>query len=350
MISTEHLIIGQGLAGSVLAWSMMERKLDFHVMDSPSLPKSSMVAAGLYNPVMFNKLRISRMAEKLWPEMLKTYSAIENTIGHKVLHPMKSVKLLNDEELSDWQNKQEDPPGKYIGQIMSHMTIPGIKPFSAAGLILESGYLDIPKLIDGINNILCQKKQMIVEDLDYSSMEFQNERFEIRNLISAKNVIFCEGAAVINNPWFKNAGFHPNKGEIIEIESETIDFDGIIRDKVFLLPSGINRYKVGASYLHNQTNNLPEKKNLPLLTSKLEQLISIPYTITDHKAGMRPAVKDRMPVLGSHPLNKNLMIMNGMGSKGVVYAPYCANIMMNYLTNENYSIPQIINVQRYLKN
>ncbi|ASB50674.1 NAD(P)/FAD-dependent oxidoreductase [Alkalitalea saponilacus] len=348
MINTKYLLIGQGLAGSVLAWQMLEHQMDFHVMDSPSLPKSSMVAAGLYNPLMFNSLRVARMTDKLWPEMHKTYSAIEKTIGKRILHPMKSVKMLNDEELSDWQSKQQSPPGKYIGKILPQMQISGIKPFSAVGFILESGYVDIPQLIDGISKILHQKKLMIIEDLDYSSMEYQNERFEIGNQISAKNIIFCEGAAVIKNPWFKNAGFHPNKGEIIKIETELNDIEYIIRDKVFLLPSGKKRFKVGASYLHNQTNGLPEKKNLPLLTTKLEQLISIPYTITDHKAGMRPAVKDRIPVLGSHTKNKNMMIMNGMGSKGVVYAPYCAKIMMDYLTDENYTIPQFMNVQRYL--
>ena len=59
--------------------------------------------------------------------------------------------------------------------------------------------------------------------------------------------------------------------------------------------------------------------------SQLEELLKVPFTITDHQAGIRPTVLDRRPLIGPHPLHKNVFIFNGLGTKGIMLGPYFAN-------------------------
>lgn len=59
----------------------------------------------------------------------------------------------------------------------------------------------------------------------------------------------------------------------------------------------------------------------------------MPYTVVDHKVGMRPTVSDRRPVLGMHPEHKGLFIFNGLGTKGYMLAPLLSFEMAEYMAN-----------------
>ena len=63
-------------------------------------------------------------------------------------------------------------------------------------------------------------------------------------------------------------------------------------------------------------------------------MIKVPYDITDHKAGVRPATKDRRPYLGVHPQQQNVFIFNGWGSKGVLLIPYFAEKFCDFLVDK----------------
>ena len=57
----------------------------------------------------------------------------------------------------------------------------------------------------------------------------------------------------------------------------------------------------------------------------------MPYEIVGHVAGVRPAVKDRRPLIGESPVKKNVFIFNGMGTKGALLAPYWAAHLASHL-------------------
>jgi len=65
-----------------------------------------------------------------------------------------------------------------------------------------------------------------------------------------------------------------------------------------------------------------------------------------HTAGIRPTVIDRKPLLGSHHLHRNAAVFNGLGTRGVLIAPYAAPILYNHLTNQN-PIPREISIERF---
>jgi glycine/D-amino acid oxidase-like deaminating enzyme len=60
----------------------------------------------------------------------------------------------------------------------------------------------------------------------------------------------------------------------------------------------------------------------------------VPYKIVEHKAAVRPTVKERRPFIGLHPQNNCIGIFNGLGTKGVLLAPFFSSHFADYLEDK----------------
>ncbi|MGZ3929944.1 MAG: FAD-dependent oxidoreductase, partial [Bacteroidia bacterium] len=67
------------------------------------------------------------------------------------------------------------------------------------------------------------------------------------------------------------------------------------------------------------------------LEKKLQHITTEFYEVKDHRAGVRPSVIDRRPVIGAHPQHRNMYVFNGMGTKGVMLAPYFAEQLIRHI-------------------
>lgn len=65
-------------------------------------------------------------------------------------------------------------------------------------------------------------------------------------------------------------------------------------------------------------------------------------------AGIRPTIKDRRPILGLHPKNKKLAILNGLGTRGVMIAPLMARKLYQHIEN-NMELGKEIAIDRFQK-
>ncbi|MCW3075505.1 MAG: dependent oxidoreductase [Bacteroidetes bacterium] len=75
-------------------------------------------------------------------------------------------------------------------------------------------------------------------------------------------------------------------------------------------------------------------------------MISSEYQILKHEAGVRPSSKDRRPIVGPHPLHSNMHVFNGLGTKGVMLAPYFANNFVLFYLQKQPLNPEI-NIKRF---
>ena len=51
-------------------------------------------------------------------------------------------------------------------------------------------------------------------------------------------------------------------------------------------------------------------------------------------AGIRPTVKDRRPLVGRHNTHKNMFVLNGLGTRGVMIGPYVADKLFKLIEHE----------------
>ena len=134
----------------------------------------------------------------------------------------------------------------------------------------------------------------------------------------------------------------------MEIVAPELSEDYILNKKVFVLPTGNQRFKVGSTYEWENLSEMPTSEGKESIINRLNNLISVDYKVVNHVAGIRPTVSDRRPILGKHPDWDQLYVFNGLGTKGVMLGPYFACKMVNALTIKNYFLPEEVQIDRFL--
>lgn len=343
----DYIIVGNGIAGAVLSYSLIKRDRSVLVIDNPSLSQSSKVAAGLYNPIVFKRLMKSWMANEIFPFAENFYQDAENIFQAKFLHKKEIVKLFAEEnEKSFWINKLDSDAGKYLSKdIHPENYFQSINNSNGSANVLNAGYLDIKSFIQKNTEQLKKLESYTEESFEYDEISFEENGVSYKNY-SASKIIFCEGCKAIDNPFFNWLDFKLTKGEVLTVKIPNLKMENIINKGVFILPLGNDLYKVGATYEWNDLTEKITDKGKSELKNKLEKIIQIPFEIILHEAGIRPTVKDRRPLIGIHPMHKQLAIFNGMGTKGVVIAPYFAEKLFEHI-EKNKSLLSEVDANRF---
>jgi glycine/D-amino acid oxidase-like deaminating enzyme len=115
------------------------------------------------------------------------------------------------------------------------------------------------------------------------------------------------------------------------------------------MPIGNGQYKVGATYSWDDLNCETTDSAQRELLGKLRNIISIHPDVVSQKAGIRPTMHDRKPVIGLLPDNPQIGIFNGLGSKGVLLGPYFAKQFASFLTGNSTYIHPEADINRYFR-
>ncbi|MDL5049296.1 FAD-dependent oxidoreductase [Oscillatoria amoena NRMC-F 0135] len=158
----------------------------------------------------------------------------------------------------------------------------------------------------------------------------------------ASKIIFCTGVRVLSSRYFSWIPVRPLKGETLSIEPEAQP-GCILNRGVYVVP---HIWKVGATYNKHDLVPATTEAGRQELKKGLDELVSFPYKITGQDWGFRPTTPDRRPILGPHPEYEQLVIFNGLGTKGVSLAPYFSDVLVNWLENGR-PINQLVSINRY---
>lgn len=347
-METDFIIVGQGLAGTLLAFELFRQNKRFVVFDGPNLPQASEVAAGLINPVVFRRMTKSWLVDDAFPRMENTYRQLEQLLQERFYFPQQMLKILSAEGVGLWKQKAlaNELEAYLIPDPQITNRINGIEGPLDMGCVTQSGRLDIQKLILSFASFLDQQNWVRKEEFDCIKLVLGPKEVEYQD-ITASKVIFCEGPAASVNPFFKNLKFKHSKGEILELEIQELMLHEIINSEVFVMPVENGRYKVGATYSWNELNWEVTATAREELLEKLRHITSSHVNVLSQKAGIRPTMHDRKPAIGLLPDRPQIGIFNGLGSKGVLLAPYFAHQLANFLTGVSGYIHPEATVQRY---
>jgi glycine/D-amino acid oxidase-like deaminating enzyme len=348
----DYIIVGQGIAGTVLAFTLVRDGCSVQLLDDPALSSASKVAAGLYNPVVFKRLTKSWMADELIPFLDTFYTDLEETLSCTFHFKKEIIKLFAEEQEKEfWLKKTNAEVGTYLSKTIRESFLPQLlnSPMGAAS-VLHAGSINTRIFLEASANYFRGLGCLENEKLETDQLVISEDHITYKNY-KAKKLIFCEGARAAENPYFKWLPFRLTKGEILTIrlrDGDEIPFDQVINKGVFILPMGNNSYRVGATHTWDDLNDEPTAEGLSELKEKLEKIIRVPFEITGHLAGVRPAVNDRRPMLGLHPEHPALAVFNGMGTKGVMLAPYFAKHFVDFLEHGQ-ALDAEVDIQRFTK-
>ncbi len=346
-MNIDYLIVGQGLAGSILSYQLLKQGKRIVVVDDPRMQSSSNVAAGLFNPITGKKMVKTWLADDLFPQLINFYGELERFLNGRFLYQKPIYRPFTSfAEQNEWVAKSADPVRQKFIQKNYHASAYGDFVHDAfGGLELNfSGYVDIATLLKQYRAFL-QREQIIVEEA------FEEEKLTIFNdwakykHIEAGEVVYCDGPFSGDESHFSWLPFRRVKGEILIIEpNEPVPV--IFNRGIFILPLENGYCKVGSTYDWEDTSWDVTEKSREELKGKLDAFFKKGYKIIDQVAGIRPATLDRRPFLGAHPAVKRLRIFNGFGTKGVSLMPYFSEKFCNFLIYGK-ELPVEANINRY---
>jgi glycine/D-amino acid oxidase-like deaminating enzyme len=327
----DYLIVGQGIAGSVLAWQLLKAGKRVVIINNRHINQSSQVAAGIYNPITGRNLVKTWLADQLFPTLAHFYEEVATILSANILYPMPMFRpFLNKQESIIWEKKALEDSYKPFWKETA-MNYQGNYIFNQYGgfIINQAGYVDVPCFLAATRDYLQSKDYYIEADFDYEKLQLFEDSVNYQGIRAGK-IIFCEGPQVTLNPFFNYLSFRLAKGELLRIQLfQPIDI--IYNRRVFVLPRAEGQAFVGASYEWDDLTLKPTERAKQELEYKLKMLIRLPYTVLGQQVGIRPATLDRRPYIGLHPQHPQVGIFNGLGSKGVSLAPYLANEFVSHL-------------------
>jgi glycine/D-amino acid oxidase-like deaminating enzyme len=346
MKQKEVLIVGQGLAGTLLAFELHFAGVEVCIVDNPQKSTATRVAAGMVNPLVFKRMTKSWMVDDLLPVMKKRYRDLEDLLGERFYFDLPMIKPLSEQETELWQQRKADEKfAPFVEEICESSPVQPIFEANAYGIVKGSGYLKTGLFLDAAKRFFQENELLIEADFPANHNNFGDRVFQD---IQYNKIVFCEGHFLQSHPLFDFVRLQPAKGEVLQIYAPELSEEYIINRRVFVLPIGDHRFKVGSTYEWKDLTDRPTEEGKNSIVDRLKDLIHVDFTVEEHWAGVRPTVTDRRPVLGKHPEFDHVYLFNGLGTKGVMLAPYFAKEMKALLLHHNYTIDKEVDLNRFL--
>ncbi len=345
----DYIIVGQGIAGTTLAYTLLKNNHKILVIDSQNPQSSSRVAAGLFNPITGKRMLKTWQADVLFPFFFDFYQELEAVLQASFFHPLPMYRPFHSvHQQNAWLTESAETEN--LAYISSQQVPESLqKQINAplGGLVLQkTGYLNLSVLLSHFRQFLQEKEAFSGNVLEDTEVSFENDKVRWQDY-EAKKIIFCRGFEDSKSVFFQDLPFAPTRGEILDL-TLPIDFQWIVNKKCWVIPLGEGKHWVGSSYDKKVLNTTPTEWGKRSILERFEKLTTLKFEVLNHRAAVRPTTADRRLLVGINPDYQQVTIFNGLGTKGVSQAPYFAQQFYEFLEHGKPLLPEI-DIQRYQK-
>lgn len=328
-MQVDFLIVGQGLAGSLLAKELLRRGRTVHVLDDRWKSSSSQVAAGLMTPLTGRRFTLT----KDYPELFAAAKTRLTELG--VFRPIQVYRMFVDEEqrgkgLKRTECKSCQP---FIAQVTSKQgELDAGLTDAFGGALMNGAWVDLPKLMSDVRAELLAAGSLTEVSFDPADAVVTADGVTWRT-IRAGAIIYCDGyKSALRGP-FKYLPWQPAKGEALTLRSDVADKPFILNREGWALPMGQGVWRTGTNWQWDQLDEAPTEPQKEKLIRRFRSYFGqeVQVDVTAHIAGVRPCTSDNHPFLGAHPSLPRTYLFNGLGPRGTVWAPLMADEIAAYL-------------------
>ena len=322
MRTVDAIVIGQGLAGTTLAWRLRQRGQSVVVIDREQGVSASRIAAGLITPVTGKRLAKSSRWDTLHPAALAFYRTIERDTDSGLLHQKPALRLFLDEAERDEYRKHS--VGMLAGLVRKARFNREwfIAPHGAFEMP-DAARLDVALYLEASREAFEREQSYLRADVDPArDLELSTDVVRLPRLnLKARFIVFCRGFAPDADPWFGSIRFNAAKGEILTVRIAGFTEERVVHRGIWLAPLGGGLFRVGSTYEWDDLDDSPTPERRAEIESRLRQFLRLPFEVIDHRAAVRPVIDAGFPVLGRHPREPRLAYFNGPRVKGLVAGP-----------------------------
>lgn len=343
MKNVDYIIVGDGYAALFLAHQFIKNKKSFALF-SEGKKSASQISAGIINPVVLKKFTTFWLAQEQLDFLKTTLQEIEQYTGVNYLVQENIHRIFHDEnEQKLWLKKSQTPE---LSQFLSEefKVINDVQNNFSTGKVKQSARLNVKGFFTDLLAYLDEQKYLVKEKFDYEILDTQNSIYKDFNF---RNIIFCEGMGVKNNPFFSEIQVVPNKGHHIRVKlSKDLSDNITIKKKHFLFPLHNGLHFYGGTYDRDQLHEKIDESAVEQLKNGLGEIYHNEFSVEEVHFGFRPTVIDRRPIVGAHSVHKNLFVLNGLGARGILNGCYFANTLFQHIEND-LEIPDEISINRF---
>jgi glycine/D-amino acid oxidase-like deaminating enzyme len=316
------------------------------------MPSAYKVAAGLINPVTGRWMTKSWNFDQLLPEAEAMYRSIEKTLDIEIYHSLSELRFCQNTD--DVKRVSRRLRNRRYQDVLGEFHEPGSGTYDfndsyGCFEIKKAAYVDLPKLVTSLQDTFFQNNQFRDEYFDHSELKKVGSTWRYRDIF-AEDVTFCEGAAHSKNPWFSQVPLTPIKGETLHCKSRTLELaKKLIHHKKWILPYPDGSFRIGATYDESDNDAAPTKAGKEVLLAAACAALKKSHDIEtiSHKAGIRPSTSDSKPIVGAHPDQRGLYLLNGLGSKGATSGPSMAKLLTGHILDGS-QIDTEVDLKRFI--
>ncbi|NOT73105.1 MAG: FAD-binding oxidoreductase [Hyphomicrobium sp.] len=329
--SYDTIIVGQGLAGTTLAWCLMEGGQRVLVIDSDEPVTTSKIAGGLITPITGQRLALSWRVDEMLAAARAFYARVERRTGHKVFHERTATRLFaSDIEREIWARRRDKPEFRVhlAAEQPTPLLPPDIGDASGGGFDMATAQLDVARYLATSRTHFDYRACALDWTRDVS---LAGDCVTVAGHKAAR-VFSCEGYAATRNPYFSWVPFKGAKGDILTVRFDAGFPEKCLHRGIWIVPAGgDNLFRVGATYDWANLDGVATQPARAWIEAKLKAFIRVPYTVIDHQAAVRPVIRESKALIGLHPQHPRLGFFNGLGSKGSLHAPWFAAALAGHV-------------------
>ncbi len=332
-LKKDYLIIGQGIAGTVLALELHRRGKSVVIMSKEGKSWSSSVAAGVYNPFNFRRM-IPTWKAKETVELAKLFYTAAEKITNSKFHTNKEIirPFATLEERKMWENYAAQEGAIFADNIIREQVCEGkLNTPYGAGFLNDCGVVNTALMMHATREFFTARNEYKDEWFEASKLEIRDDGVVYDNRITVTKIVFCEGHLALGNELFSEMPIAPTKGEVLHVSIPGLGLNEIVNGAVYLSSIGNDLYICGATFDPGKSDDNITTEAKAELEKKLSELVTVPFRVESQFAGVRPAGLDRKPFIGLHPQHPQIAIFNGTSSKGILLSPFLAQLLADHM-------------------
>jgi glycine/D-amino acid oxidase-like deaminating enzyme len=308
------LIVGQGLAGTLLAWELERAGIRFAILDAGHATAATRAAAGVINPITGRRLVKNWRYEAFFPAARLAYIELEEALGVPLWRELRIRRLFADERERAMGAEKADRAelAAYIETADEHgWWIRGAARVDLGSLLAaaRARWLSAGTLRAGPAEIDCEMNR---HDM----------------------VIDCRGVAGAESGWFDFVPWEYSRGELLELDVSGLEADVMLNRRHWVLPLGPGAALAGATHEPGVRDVRPSPGGRDAIETAAREILgpNRPFHVTGQRAGIRVNLPDKRPLVGRHLTNPRIGLVNGLGAKGALWAPMLAHQWVRHLT------------------
>ncbi len=337
------LIIGQGIAGSCLAWELKRRGADFTIADRPIAETASRVAAGLVNPLTGRAFRPGWRQEECLSALSSFYPETERELGGSWWQKTPIFRELETEDqLEIWQERQTAPEScSYAGPLFpwpEHWEGKGQAAYTRG-----SGVLHVETMVNAMRRFFSEEGRFVEAEVAPSDIQPGADGFFHWCGDSFSHIVWCTGWEAGMHPDMAPLKGRPSKGTILDLELKDLEWHaGILHFGHWLVHNGFF-WRFGATYAWAwDAPGVPEAPAVQELMLDMVKRYSGEMNVIRARAAVRPIIRRSQPVAGPIPGLERQFVFSGLGSKGVTTSPWTAAQLAEHLVHGTELPPDLL--------